>query len=116
MEKTIINLKDLQWKFLEKLAQAKPMDVRKARESLRSQIILVASKKNCPKLGQWAMGLSDSALDYITHIGFSEEAFWQMLCGNAGDVEKRVGFVNGEVSILNVIGETNEGWHKVNLN
>ena len=78
---TTIYLRNLDWDLLDRLAKQKPMDVAHMRERFRQQIKAVADAHNLPKLSAWATGLTNSALDYLTHMGFLESHFWEVMTG-----------------------------------
>lgn len=80
-----IDLNDLDWKLLDRIAKVRPMDTHRVRETLRNQVVAVAELHGLERLRQWAMGLTPAALDYATHLGFMESAFWQGMTGHVDD-------------------------------
>ena len=78
-ELTKIDLGKLNWANMDRLAKVGPEQVRKMREKLRLQIQEVGRHCKCPQLVSWATGLSATALDHLTHVGFLESTFWEAL-------------------------------------
>jgi len=91
-EGVTIDLRKLNWEWMRKFAEVKPMDVHKARERIRKTLIEVGTR-DCPELAAWAIGLSTAALDFLVHTGFSEAYLFETLtASNVGDLTR--GMVN----------------------
>lgn len=85
-----IDLTHLDWRLLDRITKVRPMDTHRMREAFRNQILAVAELHGLERLRQWAMALTPAALDYATHLGFMESAFWQ---GMTGHVDEPATFV-----------------------
>lgn len=90
---TEVDLRNINWRWLNAFAKKKPMDVHVMRENIRQQIVAIGDAHNLPQLSAWAAGLSPSALDFLTHIGFLESHFWETLTAPSPENLEPKGFV-----------------------